>query len=72
MAETDPRDRIPELAQDIDMLRERYRQAATAKVNMEAVATLLTAIAQAEVALSAIVMQNASDDDDDDDEPVMI
>ena len=64
---TDPRDRIPELAQDIDSLRALYRNVIGAeKQSPETVnsyAAALTAIAQAEVALSTIVLQNASDDD---------
>ena len=71
---TDPRDRIPELAQDIDRLRELYRNLKVQKTSAPSVlsvfAEMLTAIAQAEEALSAIVLENSSDDEPAaDDEP---
>ena len=71
---TDPRDRIPELAQDIDRLRELYRNLSVRQENttslLSVFAAMLTAIAQAEEALSAIVLENSSDDEPAaDDEP---
>ncbi len=72
---TDPRDRIPELAQDIDRLRELYRnlsvrQKKTTPSVLSVFVEMLTAIAQAEEALSAIVLENSSDDEPAaDDEP---
>ena len=49
---TDPRDRIPELAQDIDRLRELYRNLSVRQENttpslLSVFAAMLTAIAQA-------------------------
>jgi hypothetical protein len=55
---TDPRDQIPELAQDIASLRALYRKVIEAKNQspgtLNAYAAALTAIAQAEVALLTI------------------